>query len=194
MIFLPDSSYHNEHRSNLAEGPACISFSLESMPNPLFAQIASEIEEFARTVPGLAALEEFVVKQIAERLPAYNWVGFYWLDPKDAAMLELGAFVGAPTEHTRIPVSSGICGAAVAQGETIVVDDVRADPRYLACSIETKSEIVVPIRAHGRVVGEIDIDSHSAAAFGAEDRDFLESCADTIGRFIERFELSRGVR
>jgi len=156
------------------------------MPNALFAQLATEIEEFARTSPDLAALEEFAVEQIASRLPAYNWVGFYWLDPEDATMLELGAFVGAPTEHTRIPVSSGICGAAVAQGETIVVDDVRADPRYLTCSIETKSEIVVPIRAHGRIVGEIDIDSHAAAAFGAEDRAFLESCACSIGRFIER--------
>ncbi len=159
------------------------------MPNALFEQIAAEIEEFARTAPNLAALEHFVVKQIASRLPAYNWVGFYWLDPEDAAMLELGAFVGAPTEHTRIPVSNGICGAAVAQGETIVVDDVRADPRYLACSIETKSEIVVPIRAHGRIVGEIDIDSHAAAVFGADDRAFLESCANSIGRFIERIEL-----
>jgi len=165
---------------------------LETMPNALFALVSAEIEKFARTAPDLAALEEFAVEQIASRLPDYNWVGFYWLDPEDATMLELGAFVGAPTEHTRIPVSNGICGAAVAQGETIVVDDVRADPRYLACSIETKSEIVVPIRAHGRVVGEIDIDSHSDAAFGAEDRVFLESCAGSIGRCIERVESRRG--
>ena len=164
---------------------------LMAMPKPLFARIAADIEEFAQAAPDLAALEEFAVEQIASRLPAYNWVGFYWLDPEDSAMLELGAFAGAPTEHARIPVSSGICGAAVAQGETIVVDDVRADPRYLACSIETKSEIVVPIRAHGRVAGEIDIDSHSVAAFGVEDRNFLESCAGTIGRFIERIEASR---
>jgi GAF domain-containing protein len=163
---------------------------LEAMPNALFAHIATEIEEFARTAPDFAALEDFAVKQIASRLPDYNWVGFYWLDPKDATMLELGAFVGAPTEHTRIPISSGICGAAVAHGETIVVDDVRADPRYLACSIETMSEIVVPIRAHGRIVGEIDIDSHAAAAFGEEDRAFLENCAGSVGRYIERIETS----
>jgi len=155
------------------------------MPNPLFSQIAIEIEEFARTAPDLASLEEFAVEQIAFRLLTYNWVGFYWRDPGDPQMLELGAFIGAPSEHTRIPVSLGICGAAVAQNETIVVDDVRADPRYLSCSIETKSEIVVPIRAHGRVVGEVDIDSHSPAAFGAEDRAFLEQCARTIGEFME---------
>ncbi|MGA3373100.1 MAG: GAF domain-containing protein [Terracidiphilus sp.] len=156
------------------------------MPNPLFAQIAAEIDEFARTAPDLASLEEFAVEQIAFSLTAYNWVGFYWLDPKDTGILELGAFIGAPTEHTHIPVSQGICGAAVREGATIVVDDVRADPRYLSCSIETKSEIVVPIRARGRIVGEIDIDSHDKAAFGAEDRAFLEQCARLIGAFIER--------
>src|ERR1017187_10222021 len=107
-----------------------------------FARIAAEVEEFARTAPNLAALEGFAVEQIAGRLPAYDWVGFYWLDPCVPRMLELGAFVGAPTEHTRIPVSRGICGAAVALGETIIVDDVRADSPYLACSMETKSEIV----------------------------------------------------
>jgi GAF domain-containing protein len=151
-----------------------------------FARIAAEIEGFTRTAPSLAALEEFAAARIAGRLPNYNWVGFYWLDPGDAQILELGAFVGAPTEHTRIPVSIGICGEAVSLGETIVVDDVRADSRYLACSLETKSEIVVPIRALGRVVGEIDIDSHSAAAFGPADRAFLEACAALIGAFIEK--------
>jgi L-methionine (R)-S-oxide reductase len=156
------------------------------MTHSPLSHMAAAIEEFSHTAADLAALEQFTVELIARRLPHYNWVGFYMLDPGDAAMLELGAFVGAPTEHTRIPVSRGICGAAVAQGETIVVDDVRADSRYLACSIETRSEIVVPIRVAGRVVGEIDIDSHSAAAFGAEDRAFLEKCAEVIGAFLVR--------
>jgi GAF domain-containing protein len=107
------------------------------------------------------------------------------LDPADASMLVLGPFSGAPTPHTRIPVTEGICGAAVAQGETVVVDDVNADPRYLSCSIETKSEIVAPVRAHGAIVGEIDIDSHAAAAFGADDRAFVERCAEIVGRYLE---------
>jgi GAF domain-containing protein len=155
------------------------------MSNPEFFQIVSAVAEYAQTAPHLDELEGFIVAQIA-RLPQYNWVGFYMLDPADAGMLELGAFVGAPTQHTRIPVSRGICGAAVAQGLTIVVDDVQADPRYLACSLETRSEIVVPIRAAGKIVGEIDIDSHADAAFGPQDRDFLESCAEIVGAFIER--------
>jgi GAF domain-containing protein len=79
----------------------------------------------------------------------------------------------------------GICGAAAASGETVLVDDVNADPRYLSCSIKTKSEIVVPIRAHGKVVGEIDIDSHMPAAFTQIDREFLEEAACIVGAFIE---------
>jgi L-methionine (R)-S-oxide reductase len=133
------------------------------------------------------------VDRIHTRLPTYNWVGFYMLDPTDSSMLELGPFAGAPTPHTRIPVTQGICGAAVAQGETVVVDDVNADPRYLSCSIETKSEIVVPIRAHGQIVGEIDIDSHTPAAFGLPDRTFVERCAAIIGGFLESVSQSKSV-
>ena len=72
------------------------------------------------------------------------------------------------TPHTRIPLNQGICGAAASSGQTVVVDDVSKDPRYLACSLETKSEIVVPIFVHGKVVGELDIDSHFPAAFTSE--------------------------
>ncbi len=89
----------------------------------------------------------------------------------------LGPFLGRPSPHTRIPLGSGICGAAASQRETIIVDDVNADPRYLACSIETKSEIVVPIMDGGRVLGEIDIDSDRPAAFGAADRALVEAVA-----------------
>ena len=91
----------------------------------------------------------------------------------------------------RIPVTEGICGAAVAQGQTVVVDDVSADPRYLSCSIETKSEIVAPIRVLGVIVGEIDIDSHTAAAFGSEDRVFVERCAEIIGDYLETAGTSK---
>ncbi len=66
-------------------------------------------------------------------------------------MLVLGPYVGAVTPHKRIPLNQGICGAAVSSGQTVVVDDVNADPRYLACSIETKSEIVAPVTVKGKV-------------------------------------------
>jgi len=115
----------------------------------------------------------------------YNWVGFYMIDPKDKNMLELGPFKGSMTPHTRIPLNQGICGAAASTGKTVVVDDVNADSRYLACSTETKSEIVVPIFVRGEVKGELDIDSHFPAAFAAEDRDMCEHVAKLVGRWLE---------
>jgi L-methionine (R)-S-oxide reductase len=134
------------------------------MANPALQDIVSELRRFAKTAKDLASLQEFTVDLIAKRLSHYNW---------------------APTEHVRIPVTQGICGAAVAHGETVIVEDVSSDPRYLACSIETRSEIVVPIRANGSIIGEIDIDSHELTAFGEQDRSFLEECATVIGEFLE---------
>jgi GAF domain-containing protein len=89
------------------------------------------------------------------------------------------------TPHTRIPLNQGICGAAASSGQTVVVDDVSKDPRYLACSLETKSEIVVPVFAHGEVVGELDIDSHFAAAFTPEHQELVQHCALLVGKKLE---------
>lgn len=154
------------------------------MDRPEFQQILAAVRGFAAVAASLPALQEFCVLEIGRRLPHYNWVGFYMLDPADPNTLVLGPFRGAPTPHVRIPVSEGICGAAVAQRATVVVDDVAQDPRYLACSLETRSEIVVPLRAGSQIVGEIDIDSHTPAAFDQHDRAFLEECAAIVGRFI----------
>jgi len=116
----------------------------------------------------------------------YNWVGFYMLEPgAEPPVLVLGAFAGAMTPHTRIPLNQGICGAAASSGQTVIVDDVNKDPRYLACSLETKSEIVVPVFANGKVVGELDIDSHFPAAFTSEHRDFVQHCAMLVGKKLE---------
>ena len=114
------------------------------------------------------------VGALKQQMPDYNWVGIYLLDGND---LVLGPFVGKPSPHTRIPIGRGICGAAAAEKATIIVDDVNADPRYLACSIETRSEIVVPILFDQEVLGEIDIDSDRPAAFGPPDQALLESVA-----------------
>jgi GAF domain-containing protein len=152
---------------------------------PEMLSLLSRFREFAASAPSLETLEKSIAAAIASEFPHYNWTGFYMLDPGDPQTLLLGAFVGEPTPHLRIPVSEGICGAAVASGETVVVDNVNADPRYLSCSIRTKSEIVVPIRAHGRVIGEIDIDSHTPAAFSAIDRSFLEQAALIVGAWLE---------
>jgi L-methionine (R)-S-oxide reductase len=114
------------------------------------------------------------VRLLKDAIPYYSWVGIYVLEGDE---LVLGPYLGKPSPHTRIPLGRGICGAAATEKATIVVDDVNADPRYLACSIETKSEIVVPIMHGDRVLGEIDIDSDQPAAFGARDRALLEPVA-----------------
>ena len=110
----------------------------------------------------------------------YDWVGIYWLE-RDT--LALGPWSGRhATEHTRIPVSEGICGAAVREKSTAIVDDVQSDPRYLACFLQTRSEIVVPIFAEGRVIGEIDVDGTEVGAFGESDKIFLAALAANIGK------------
>jgi L-methionine (R)-S-oxide reductase len=119
-----------------------------------------------------------VVRLLQERFDHYSWLGIYLVEGND---LVLGPWQGPePTEHVRIPVGQGVCGAAAASGQTEIVDDVNADPRYLACFPSTRSEIVVPIAHDGRVVGEIDIDSNRPAAFADEDRAFLERVAELI--------------
>jgi GAF domain-containing protein len=121
-----------------------------------------------------------------ERMLKYSWVGFYMLeDGAQPPVLVLGHYQGAMTPHTRIHLNQGICGAAASSGKTVVVDDVSKDSRYLACSLETKSEIVVPIFVRGEVVGELDIDSHFAAAFGEDDRDLVEYCAQLVGQRLD---------
>ncbi len=119
------------------------------------------------------------VSILKHQMPDYAWVGIYLLEGDH---LVLGPFLGKPSPHTRIPLNAGICGAAASTKETIVVDDVDADPRYLACSLETRSEIVVPIMRGDEVLGEIDIDSDKKAAFGPLDRELVESVADLLAR------------
>jgi L-methionine (R)-S-oxide reductase len=149
-------------------------------------EIRDEISSLAQAVPGAQELMRAMVKLLHERMLKYNWVGFYMLEPgAKPPMLVLGAFEGAMTPHTRIPLNQGICGAAASSGQTVIVDDVSKDPRYLACSLETKSEIVVPVFVHGKVVGELDIDSHFAAAFSAEHRNLVEHCAQLVGKKLE---------
>jgi L-methionine (R)-S-oxide reductase len=125
---------------------------------------------------GQSALEA-AVRVLKAEMSRYTWVGIYLLYGNE---LVLGPYLGEPSPHTRIPVGRGICGAAAAEKATIIVDDVDADPRYLACSIDTRSEIVVPIMRDRAVLGEIDIDSDQRAAFDDADRELLERVADLL--------------
>ncbi|KUK84057.1 MAG: Putative GAF sensor protein [Petrotoga mobilis] len=128
---------------------------------------------------------KLISQMLSERIPYYNWVGFYLVDEAERNSLVLGPFVGEPTEHKKIKFGQGICGQAASTKTTFVVDDVSKEENYLSCSPKTQAEIVVPIfDKNGNIVGEIDIDSHEKAPFDQDDRSFLEAIAKLLS---ERF-------
>jgi L-methionine (R)-S-oxide reductase len=136
--------------------------------------VLTEARAAIAAAPDLTRAIDQTMGLLQAQLPHYTWAGVYVLE---GDTLVLGPYRGKPSPHTRIPLNRGICGAAASEQQTIIVDDVHADPRYLACSIETRSEIVVPIMRGDTVLGEIDIDSDRPAAFSAADRDLLEAIA-----------------
>ncbi len=127
-----------------------------------------------------------VVSFLRRNVAHYNWVGIYMLESDE---LVLKAWDGPEaTQHVKIPIGKGICGLAAQEKRTVIVGDVTADPRYLACFPYTKSEIVVPIFKGSQVIGEIDIDSDALHAFTKRDKEFLEQVAALLGERYVRSE------
>ncbi|GIV05979.1 MAG: hypothetical protein KatS3mg016_1554 [Fimbriimonadales bacterium] len=124
-----------------------------------------------------------LTQYLHDRLPHFHWVGIYWLKGNE---LVLGPYVGPPTEHVRIPVGRGVCGTAVAENMNQIVEDVRTLENYLACNLETRSEIVVLIRCpnSGRILGQIDVDGTEVGAFDESDEAMLEVIAERIARLV----------
>jgi GAF domain-containing protein len=152
-------------------------------------KLAEELTKLAEAAPSAEDLMSIIVGRLQGRLGHFDWVGFYMIEKGglgEEPVLVLGPYVGAVTQHTRIPLNQGICGAAASFGQTVIVDDVKSDPRYLACSLETRSEIVAPVFVNGKVVGELDIDSHTPAAFNEDDRRLVEHCASLVGGYLEK--------
>ena len=126
-------------------------------------------------------LRLFAMQQL-DALDTYNWSGIYRLE---GDTLVLDAYVGAETDHPHIPVGRGVCGTAVAENANQVIEDVRELSNYLACSLQTRSEIVVLIRRGSEVLGQIDIDGHTVGAFDASDEALLTALAEILA---ERWE------
>ena len=140
-----------------------------------------QVDAVVARLRGREALGE-VCRFLRASFPHYRWVGVY---RRDGDELVLEAWNGpAATEHTRIPIDRGLCGRAVRDNRTVIVDDVRSSSEYLACFLETRSEVVVPIRDAGRVVGEIDIDGDRVGAYDASDGAFLEQVASKLTRSV----------
>lgn len=123
------------------------------------------------------ALQKEVVKLLDAHVTYYNWTGFYFMNHAER-VLEIGPYVGAFTDHTIIPFGRGICGQVAESGVIFEVPDVHAQDNYLACSLETKSEIVVPMYKDGVLIGQIDIDSHELDPFTEEDHELLNWVAE----------------
>ena len=117
-----------------------------------------------------------VVGRVHEAHPSWDWSGIYLLV---GDTLVLGPRT-APADHSRIGIGEGVCGTAVAEDRNQIVEDVREVENYLACSIHTRSELVVLIRDSGRIVGEFDIDSDTVGAFTQDDESLLEEMGALI--------------
>ncbi|MCO5247857.1 MAG: GAF domain-containing protein [Chitinophagales bacterium] len=124
-----------------------------------------------------------VCKLLHDKVAHYNWVGFYF-NNGDKPELKLSSYVGAPTDHIIIPFGKGICGQVAVSNNTFVVPDVYAQDNYLACSIETKAEIVIPIFKDGKNIGQIDIDSHQVNPFTEEDETLLKYVCKKVSQIL----------
>ncbi len=150
----------------------------------LFATLTSNIEELVKRGMGRDAKLLAVSNLLKEKVPYFDWVGFYLVDPEKEDELFLGPFAGEPTEHVRIPFGKGICGQAAERKETFVIQDVSQESNYLSCSPVVKSEIVVPILKGNTIIGELDVDSHDLSPFSKQDNIFLENVCRLLANHL----------
>jgi L-methionine (R)-S-oxide reductase len=151
---------------------------------PAHRALLGEFQDYAQTAPSTQSFMEQIAKRLHEKMTRYNWTGFYLVDPADPGYLTVGPYAGSFTPNVRIPLTTGLCGAAATSGQVIVVQDVSKDPRYLAGSSLVKSEIVVPIFANKRLAAELDIESYFADTFTKSEQEFVEACASVLANYM----------
>ena len=141
-------------------------------------KLIGELETLHASGAEFEAVLEAVVKGVHDLDHRFHWTGIYELFPDN--VLRLGPFIGAPTEHVFIGVGKGVCGTAVAEKRNMNIPDVSRTPNYLACSSDTRSELVVLIRDGDTIYAQIDIDSHELAAFDERAVAVVERVADWL--------------
>lgn len=151
----------------------------------MYTILLDRIEAFLSKNTSLQEGLDWVCAEIQHKLENYDWVGFYFHHPSKKE-LHLKAFAGKPTDHTVIPFGKGICGQVAISNQNFVVDDVTKQDNYLSCSIDVKSEIVIPLFVQGKNVGQIDIDSNTSSAFNQKDVAFLEAVNSLVSSFLLR--------
>jgi L-methionine (R)-S-oxide reductase len=153
---------------------------------PLHKELLQELQNFAQSAATAKSLMEQITKRLHEKMTRYNWTGFYLVDPADPGYLNVGPYAGSFTPNTRFTISTGLCGAAATSGQVVVVQNVSADPRYLAGSSLVKSEIVVPIHVNKKLAAELDIESYFADTFTKPEQEFVEACAGVLADFLAK--------
>jgi L-methionine (R)-S-oxide reductase len=158
----------------------------EDCMTPTHRELLEELQTFASTADTAKSLMERIAERLHVKMSRYNWVGFYLVDPSDPSYLVVGPFAGSFTPNARIPLHTGLCGAAATTGQVVVVPDVSKDPRYLAGSSLVKSEIVVPIYANKKLAAELDIESYFADTFTKAEQEFVEACATILAQYLAK--------
>jgi L-methionine (R)-S-oxide reductase len=153
---------------------------------PVHKELLRELQNHSQTAPTVESVMERMAKRLHEQMTRYNWTGFYLVDPADPGYLIVGPFAGSFTPKSRIPLRSGLCGAAATTGQVVVVQDVSKDPRYLAGSSMVKSEIVVPILRNKKLAAVLDINSYFALTFTRSEQQFVEACANVIVNYLAK--------
>ena len=149
-------------------------------------ELLQEFQCFARTAPTATSVMEHIAQRLHEKMTRYNWVGFYLVDPADSGVLLVGPFVGSFTPNARIPLNTGLCGAAASSGQTVVVHNVSKDPRYLSGSPLVNSEIVVPMFLKHKLAAELDVESYFAGTFTKSEQEFVEACAALVAKHLAK--------
>ena len=152
-------------------------------------QICNELCKLRKSGRALDEILARAVELVHAANPKFHWTGIYELFPDN--ILRLGPFLGAPTNHVFICVGQGVCGSAVAQRRNMNIPDVSKASNYLACSQETRSELVVLIRKGERIFAQIDIDSHEICAFDANAESLVEAVADCLAEAYEELQVPR---
>jgi len=172
-----------ESESNNPRGKNC-EVEIVTAKGYLFRSLTAKVREILKEDLDKDEKLQAICKLLKDNVSYYDWVGFYWVNPKKQGELLLGAYVGEPTEHVRIPFGKGICGQAAETRKTLIVQDISKETNYLSCNAHVKSEIVIPIFKGETILGELDIDSHTLSPFTKEDIDFLKKTSEMVAKIL----------
>ncbi|MDG1014734.1 MAG: GAF domain-containing protein [Flavobacteriaceae bacterium] len=148
-----------------------------------FNELKPKVSDLVSNSSSLNKTLKDVCELLKYSVPYYDWVGFYFKNGEKKE-LKIGPYAGLATDHTIIPFGKGICGQVAVSSENLVVPDVNAQNNYIACSLNVKSEIVIPLFVNNINIGQIDVDSNTADPFTREDERFLEFVCESVASIM----------